>query len=180
MVLINSDKGPSPDARVRSASLLLAVATVAALAVVPDWPHRHLGNPSYWAVVGFLVLVIRLLARPRALWDPGGANRRVILVFLAVVQLIYVANWVRYGGSLWELGIETGGLGIWVVLVLMARQSNRALWLGCAAHGIWDALHFDRVGFVPEWYAASCMAADVGIGAFVLLHVGAQRDSQTP
>lgn len=41
-----------------------------------------------------------------------------------------------------------------------ARDSDVPLWLGCAAHGLWDALHFGRVGFIPEWYAASCMAAD--------------------
>lgn len=162
--------------RARNASLLLAVATAVALAVVPDWPHRHLGNPSYWAVVGFVVLVLRLLVRPRASWDAEGANRRVILAFLAVVQLIYVANWARFGGATWELGIELGGAALWIAIAYSARRSDVPLWLGCAAHGLWDAVHFGRVSFIPEWYAASCMAADVGIGAFVLLHLSAPRE----
>jgi len=155
----------------RSANLLLVLATMAALALVPDWPHRNLTDPNYWAVVGFLVLVFLVLARGGGSWNPGSANRRTILAFLVLVPVVYVADWVRFGGSHLELGIQIGGLGFWVFLAVTARRSDIALWLGCVLHALWDATHFGRVSFVPEWYAAACLAADVGLGAFVLIHL---------
>lgn len=97
------------------ASLLLVLATTAALAVVPDWPHRHLANPSYWAVAGFVVLVVGLLASRRRVWRPGGSTRRTVVAFLALVQLVYVANWLRFGGSDIELGLQLGGAAAWLV-----------------------------------------------------------------
>jgi hypothetical protein len=157
--------------RPQSANLLLILATLAALAVVPDWPHRNVTDPNYWGVVAFLVLVLFFMGRRPSSWKPGSANRRTILAFLALVPTIYVADWLRFGGSLLELGIELVGLGLWVFLAVIARRSDIALWLGCALHGLWDAAHFGRVGFVPEWYAAACIAADLGLGAFVLIHL---------
>ncbi len=153
------------------ATLLLVLATVAALAVVPDWPHRHLANPSYWAVGGFVVLTVRLLSRSRRSWEPGGAARLVVIAFLALVPIVYVADWFRFGGSGPELGLQLAGVALWLWAALAARTSDTVLWVACIAHALWDAIHFGRVSFIPEWYAAACLAADMGLGAFVLLEL---------
>lgn len=153
----------------RSADVLLVFATLAALAVVPDWPHRHLTDPSYWGVIGFLLLAVVMLGRRAGSWGAGSANRRTVLAFLVLVPVVYVADRIRFGGSGVELGLQLGGLATWVVLAVVARRSDLALWLGCVLHALWDAAHFGRVSFVPEWYAAACLAADVGLGASVLV-----------
>lgn len=167
---MNTVRGP------KRASLLLLLATAAALAVVPDWPHRHLTDPSYWAVGGFVLLCGLLLSPLRQSWRPGGDRRRTVLAFLAIVPMVYVADWLRFGGSGPELAVQVGGLALWLGAAYAARSSDTALWVGCAAHALWDGAHFGRVGFVPEWYAAACLAADVGLGAFVLIELREARD----
>ncbi len=147
------------------------MASLAALAVVPDWPHRHLDDPSYWGLVGYLIVFSLFLVRPRASWAVGGSARRIIQLFRLGLPLVYVADWLRFGGTSLELVAELAGLGLWVVLAVLARRSDIALWSGCVGHAAWDALHFDRVGFVPEWYVAACLAVDIGLGAFVLLNL---------
>lgn len=164
----------------RSAGLLLAVATVAVVAVIPDWPHRHPGDPSYWGLVAFVLLAVGLLALPRRSWEFGGTARRAIIAFLAVVPLVYVADWIRWGGSEVELAIQLGGLAAWLSAAYAARRSDVVLWMGCAAHALWDAAHFGRVDFVPEWYAAACLAADIGLGAFVLIELKARSHYDRP
>ena len=151
--------------------ILLAVASFAALAVVPDWPHRHLDDPSYWGLLGYLIVFAMLLVRPRASWGIGGSARGIIRLFLLGLPLVYVADWLRFGGSSLEFVAEVAGLGIWVVLAVLAGRSDIALWSGCVGHAAWDALHFGRVGFVPDWYVAACLAVDIGLGAFVLLNL---------
>ncbi len=147
------------------------MASFAALAVVPDWPHRHLDDPSYWGLLGYLIVFAVFLARPRASWAAGGSARRLIRLFLLGLPLVYVADWLRFGGTSLEFAVELAGLGLWVVLAVLARRSDLALWLGCVGHAAWDALHFGRVGFVPDWYVAACLAVDIGLGAFVLLNL---------
>jgi hypothetical protein len=154
-----------------SDGLLLIITAAAALAVVPEWTAASLTYPSYWGLSGFLLLAALLLLRPGRSWSPGSANRRLVVTFLVVVQMIYVAGWLRFGGSPVELGIQLGGLGLWWFLAAMGRRSDAALWIGCALHGLWDALHYGRVDFVPEWYGALCIVVDVAVGAFVLLRL---------
>jgi hypothetical protein len=149
--------------------VLLVVATVAALLVVPDWPYRHLDNPSYWGLIGYLVVFFALVGRGTRSWSPGSANRGVTRLFLAGLPAIYVANWIRFGGSTAELIVQVAGVAIWIGFAVAAGRSDLVLWAGCIAHALWDAAHFDRVGFVPVWYAAACVAADIGLGAFVLI-----------
>jgi hypothetical protein len=149
--------------------LFLVVATLTALVVVPDWPQAHLDDPSYWGVVGFLVVVAIVLYGGSGSWQPGGRERRLILILLLGLPVVYVANWARWGGSWSALSVELGGLAVWVGFAVKARTSNTALGLGVAGHGVWDALHFGRTGFIPDWYVAACIAADLGLGAFVLL-----------
>lgn len=100
----------------------------------------------------------------------------MVAFFLVGLPLIYVADWLRFGGSGPELWVELTGLALWISLAFYARRSDLILWLGCAAHALWDAAHYARVEFVPDWYMAACIAADVGIGAFVLMSVTANPD----
>jgi hypothetical protein len=173
--MASSSARPMSELAARRAKVLLGLATLAALAVVPDWPYRHLTDPSYWGVMGFLVLVVLILGRRVGPWTPGSANRRTVLAFLVLVPVVYVADWFRFGGSGVELALQLGGLASWVILAVIARRSDLVLWLGCVLHALWDAAHFGRVGFVPEWYAAACLAADVGLGASVLVWLRGTR-----
>lgn len=149
--------------------VLLGVATVAALLVVPDWPHRHLDDPRYWGIIGYLVVFCAVVARGSRSWSRGSANRRMTRLFLAALPVIYVASWMRFGGSTAELVFQLAGVVIWLGLALAAGRSDLVLWVGCVAHALWDGAHFERVGFIPGWYASACLAIDIGFGAFVLL-----------
>jgi hypothetical protein len=48
---------------------------------------------------------------------------------------------------------------------------RRAPWLlaaGIAGHGLlWDAWHFNRGGFVPDWYVLACLVVDLTFGFYV-------------
>lgn len=149
--------------------LLLVLAALSALAVVPDWPHRHPGDPSYWGLVGGLLVIGLALLRSSRPWTRGSTNRRLIQLFLLGLPVVYVADWIRWDGSPGELLVQVIGLAVWAGLAIRAGRSDMALWIGCASHALWDALHFGRAGFVPDWYVVACVAADLGLGAFVLL-----------
>jgi len=151
--------------------LVLALAGVAALAVVPEWSLTGLTDPSYWGVVGFFTLVLLILGGRRRSWSPGSVNRRLVLAFLVALPLLYLAHWLRFGGSSLELAVQLGGLVLWLTFAALGRRSDMPLWLGCVLHGLWDAVHFARVGFVPEWYGAACIVADFAFGAFVLMRL---------
>ncbi len=148
---------------------LLGLATLAALSVVPDWPHRHLDDPSYWGLLGYLAVFLSLCVRRPRTFATDTSDRRLIRLFLLGLPLVFVADWLRFGGSTAELGIELLGLAIWVGLAFRSGRSDLALWMGCAAHAVWDGLHYGRVDFVPGWYVTACLAADIGLAAFVLL-----------
>ncbi len=154
--------------------LLLALTAVAVMVAIPEWPLAGLTDPSYWGLVGFLVLVLLILVARKDSWSPGSLNRRLVVAFLVALPLLYLAHWLRFGGSSLELGIQLGGLAVWLLLAALGRRSDTPLWLGCVLHGLWDAAHFGRVDFVPEWYGAACMVADVGLGAFVLMQLTSQ------
>ena len=153
----------------RSENLFLLGAALSALVLVPDLPHRHLDDPTYWGVVGFALVAIQLLRRSGGRWQAGSGNRRVAILFLLGLPLIYVVSWLRFGGSGLELGVQLVGLVLWTAMAIRARRSDLVLWLGCVSHALWDAAHFGGNGIVPDWYAAACLAADLGIGAFILL-----------
>lgn len=153
----------------RADRLFLLAATASALAVVPDSPHRHLDEPAYWGLIGFLVVIVLILGRASASFSRDGGSRRVVRAFIVGVQVIYVASWMRWGGTAGQLALQLGGLCVWIALAWRAGRSDPALWGGCVAHALWDAVHFGRVGFIPDWYVAACLAADLGLGAFVLL-----------
>ncbi len=53
----------SASRRITGSQILLVVASLAALPLVPDWPHRHLDDPSYWGLGAYIVALALLLAR---------------------------------------------------------------------------------------------------------------------
>ena len=177
MSTIESQQQLAPETAVSMrVDLLLVITGAAALAVVPDWTAVDLTEPSYWGIAGFLVWAVLLLARPRGSWTPGSVNRRLTVAFLVVVQMVYVASRLRFGGSSLELGIQLGGWAVWLLLAALGSRSDAPLWIGCALHGLWDAVHFGRVDFVPEWYGAACIVVDVAVGAFVLVRLNETRN----
>ncbi len=149
---------------------MLLASTLTAVLCMPDLPHRHTSDPSYLGIVGFVFIVGLLIRRTGQGWGRHSANRRVIVFFLVALPLIYLANWMKFGGSMLELGVQVAGLGIWIFFAYRAVRMELFLWLGCVLHAVWDAAHFGRVEFIPEWYAAACIAADLGLGAFVFLN----------
>jgi hypothetical protein len=155
----------------RAIDLMLTLAAVAVLAVVPEWPLAGFMDPSYWGVVGVLAFTVLMVLGRRDSWSPGSLNRRLVLAFLVALQLLYLAHWLRFGGSSLELGVQLGGLTLWLVLAALGRRSDTPLWLACVLHGVWDAVHFGRVDFVPQWYAAACGVADIAVGSYVLMQL---------
>ncbi|MEW6323120.1 MAG: hypothetical protein AB1635_18785 [Acidobacteriota bacterium] len=69
------------------------------------------------------------------------------------------------------------GLVLWVFIARRAARSDVFLWMGCALHAVWDAAHFGRAAFIPEWYAAACVAADLGVAGYVLMRLGSAMGS---
>lgn len=155
--------------------IILCIAALAALTAVPDWPYRHLDDPSYWGVLGYLALFLLLLARQGSGRKLRPSSRRSLRLLLVGLPLVYVANRIRFGGTPTDLAIELAGLGIWTGLALAARRSDLVLWTGIAAHAVWDGLHFGRGGYIPDWYVTACVAVDIGTAAFVVLWLETER-----
>ena len=165
----------------RAAELFLILAAVTALAVVPDWPHRHLTEPAYWGMLGFTVVVLALLVHRHRSWRPGGANRRVVLLFLVGLPLIYLAAALVGEAGVGPLVRQSLGLAIWLILAAAARRWMPALWVGCAAHALWDVSHYGRAAYIPDWYVVACIAADLGVAGFVALQLqDRDRDREHP
>ncbi|MCK5771382.1 hypothetical protein [Algiphilus sp.] len=151
--------------------ILLALSALAALAVVPDWPHRHPGDPHFLAVIACALLYGLLLARPSAPWSEGSLNRRLGAAFLLLLPVIYVGAALRFSAPPAAMALELAGLAVWAGLAWGALRSGHVLALACALHALWDAGHFARAGYIHDWYVVACIAVDIGIGAYALLMV---------
>jgi hypothetical protein len=144
----------------------VAAATGAALWMVPAFPLAHLDDPSHWGVLGYVGTLGLLLHRART--DRPGIPKRLPAYFLVGMPLIYLANWIRFGGSAGWLVVELGGLVLFGVVAWLGRF--RGLWwlpVGIAGHGVWDAWHLGLTPFIPDWYATACAIVDVGLGGYV-------------
>ncbi len=163
------------------AAVAVAAATVALFWIVPEFPLTHLDNPSHWGVVGYAAtLVLVLVYRLRGI---EGSRREflLLLAFLAGMPVIYVADWLRYGGSTGWLGIELAGLVLYGTLAVLAV--TRAPWFlaaGIAAHGLWDLAHYQRSDYVPDWYAVGCAVIDVAVGLYAAVQVRRWTKSAPP
>ncbi len=141
----------------------VAAATASLAWIVPELPLVHLDDPSHWGVIGYLGFV-GILAR-RVTVGRLGLPRSLLALFLAGMPLIYVANWVRFGGTTGWLVVELLGLVLFSVIAWLGR-SRAAWWLaaGVAGHALWDAGHLGGPSFVPDWYATGCAIVDIALG----------------
>lgn len=154
----------------------VVAATVAVLWLVPDTPLRHLDDPSYWGVVGYMVALglvgIRRWRHPLHIFP----EYRVMLGFLIAMPIIYLANWLRFGEGVVWLGLEVAGAAFYWGIAWLAT-ARAAWWLpaGIGAHALWDFWHYDRLSYVPDWYALSCGIIDAAIALYVLGRLAAGR-----
>lgn len=164
--------------RTRNARLWLAASAAATVAFLPGWPFLHLDEPVHWGVLGFLAVVFLLGRGGRAGRALGRRRRRLVRLFLVGLPAVYVASWLRFPAGETALGVELLGLALWLGLAWYGGRSDFILWAGCAAHALWDAAHFQRTAFVPDWYVAACVAADLGVAGFVLLSLHGHRHDE--
>lgn len=147
--------------------LPVVAATIALFWIVPEVPFAHLDDPSYWGLMGYAVtlgvVVARVLGR-----RSDASERRWMVGFLVGMPVIYVADWLRFGGAAGWLGIELVGLFLYSgVAWLSIRRSPWFLPSGIAGHALWDAAHYQTAGFVPNWYILGCIVVDVALGLYV-------------
>ncbi len=162
--------------RDRIGTAVLVAATLVSLTIIPDWPWKHLDDPAYWGVVGFFLVLVPLAWHRSGRGGGPVGERRLLLAFLAAMPLIYLACWLRFGGTRSALLIElAGGVIYWTITWLAARGSPWILAIGIAGHGLWDAAHYGRTDYVPDWYALACLVVDVGVGAWVAGRLGVWR-----
>lgn len=148
--------------------LVLILATISLFWVVPALPFAHLDDPSHWGVIGYGVVFGLVVAK----WLQVGAaqkrERRVMVALLVAMPLIYVANWLRFGGeNIWLLIELIGTLIYWSVAFLAAKRFPWVLAPGIAAHALWDLWHYGQGSYVPDWYVIGCIIIDVSLGFYV-------------
>ncbi|WP_224826748.1 hypothetical protein [Cognatishimia sp. MH4019] len=147
--------------------IFLVLVTFVALQFVPAFPLRNLDDPSHWGVLGF-VCVAAFLALCKS-WDLESPPLRwLFAAFLVALPTIYVANWLRWGGSEAALWLELFGLAFWTGLAVVSLWRKQVIWIGVALHAVWDATHFGHSSYVPDWYIVACIAADIGLAGFLL------------
>ncbi|MEM8962315.1 MAG: DUF6010 family protein [Acidobacteriota bacterium] len=148
----------------------LLVATAGVVSIIPEPPWARLDDPNQWGVIGYvgtLLMLIYFQFRPN-----DKREHRLLVMFLAGMPVIYLADWLRFAGPLEWLWIElAGALGFWF-LAWHARSSRYLLALGIAGHGVWDLWHHqlehqDRITFVPSWYAIACAVIDFSLGLYI-------------
>lgn len=150
------------------ASLPLAAVTAGLILVVPGSPLAHLDDPSYWGVLGYLVALALLFGPRLAGRRRPRQERRVLLLFLVGMPVVYLADWLRFGGGPGWLAVELAGAALYWTLAWRWRASVPWLAAGIAAHGLWDLAHWGRTPFVPDWYALGCFAVDLALALHVL------------
>ncbi len=131
----------------------------------------HLTEPTTLATVAAIVVTAYLLASVVA--PALAAWRRLALaLFLGGMPLVYVASALRHG-DVRDLLVELPGLVVFGGLAIAGYL--RAPWLlgaGIIAHGVaWDAWHHGHSAYVPDWYSAGCLVADLGVGLFALRYL---------
>jgi hypothetical protein len=153
-----------------------AALTAVALYLVPSW-QTAFTDPCHLA--GILAAgTIALLLVTRHLGRRGIViERRVLALFLAGMQLVYVASWLvtrgagTGGGWLW---VEIAGIPLYTALAILGiTHSPWLLAVGIAAHGVaGDSWHyFTKTAYIPIWYAIGCFLVDVGLGIYIATRI---------
>ena len=157
--------------------LLLLAATGFALTRVPAFPRLYADDPNSWGVWAGLVGALLLAGRGLRGAEPR-RFKTVLAGFLFGMPLVYLADWLRFGGSVPWLGIELVGAGVyWALLVWGLRRGIRALAVGVGLHALWDLIHYGTSSYVPDWYVVACVIIDGAVAAAVLWAVAPQRDA---
>jgi len=143
------------------------VAQLGAVGLSPSSPAENWREPPYFAVLGDVLVTVLLVGlrfmRPRK----ARLELGLLAAFLASMPLIYTWAAVLAADA---SGVRVEALGVLVFWLIAYRGLKRPLWLavGIAAHGVaWDAWHWHRCAYIPDWYALGCSLADFGIGAYV-------------
>ena len=163
--------------------IALAVATVLTtigVYMAPSW-QSVLTDVCLQAAV-FAGATIALMYVTRFLGRRGIAIERIaVALFLAGMPLVYIMRWLvnRGGAGSGWLWVELLGLVVYVALaVLGLKFSPWFLVVGIAAHGLaWDSWHYYSA-YIPNWYAISCLLADIGLSVYVAARIPAWRDWQ--
>jgi hypothetical protein len=166
-----------------AAYVLLVLTTAAALAITP-WTH-DLWEPCHLAFYGAAATV---LVYGWARVSPSRTTRRweigVTAAFLAAMPLIYLARCLFFGPTprgVW-LALELVGMALYVGLAWLGlARSHWFFVLGIAAHGLgWDAWHFHRSAYVPDWYAIGCLVIDVAVSLYLWTRIPSWNRSASP
>jgi alkylhydroperoxidase family enzyme len=161
--------------RERLALALLVVTTAIGLVRVPLGPLHAVTDPCHLAVAAGL-LVTGGVVTARWMGERGVAMERLSLaLFLAGMPPVYVSSWFWSPpphGWAW-LALELAAVPLYGALALAGyRRAPWALVAGIGLHGVgWDAWHYGRTPFVPDWYAWACLLADVGLAAYAATRV---------
>ena len=54
------------------------------------------------------------------------------------------------------------------------------MWLWPAWNALWDAFHYGRAPFVPDWYVVGCVVIDLAMGIWVAGQVAGWRSRGRP
>ncbi|MEM9301077.1 MAG: hypothetical protein AAGE01_03145 [Pseudomonadota bacterium] len=148
--------------------IAIVVGSFVAVTFIPDWPWRHLGDPSHWGVIGYVAfLPLLVVSRNRT-----RREQSLLVSFLAAMPLIYIANALVFDASPTWLLIQGAGLLLFAAIALLGwRVAYGFIVVGLVGHGIWDLVHHGRTSFVPDWYTLACGAVDFGLAAFVALRL---------
>jgi hypothetical protein len=168
------------------ALLLLVVATVTSALGVPGaaWRASSL-DPCHLGVVGGLAstatLIVTRFFGDRAL----AVERLTAAVFLFAMPLIYVSIFLvssAPGGSAPWLFIELAAVPFYGALAIAGYRGRFALLaIGIAAHGLgWDAWHYTRSAYVPDWYSLACLELDLAMALYVAARIPRWRAAAAP
>jgi hypothetical protein len=163
--------------RERLALLFLIAATAIAALGVPlsSWRMSPV-DPCHLGVLGGVACTAALTVTgfmgERAL----AFERLVAAVFLFVMPPIYVSSFLIApvpGGSAPWLFIELAAVPLYGALAIAGYRGRFALLpIGIAAHGIgWDAWHYARSAYIPDWYSIACLELDIAMALYVAARI---------
>lgn len=149
--------------------LFLVGAVALALRFVPGFPRFYLDDPNRWAVAACVVVIAVMLLRG---WRSRGVEPHVhaLTAILMALPLVYVADWIRFGGSALWLLVELLGVALfWGFAWAAVKKGPRFLAWGIGIHAGWDLMHFGASEYVPDWYVIACVIIDVALALVTLL-----------
>jgi hypothetical protein len=161
-------------------TVLLIVASFVTVWMLYIAPWQVSGDPCLLAAVATGVVIVFLWATR---WQGSRGvsfERNLLAAFLVAMPLVYVARYLfasTGGAAKHWLWIEVLGVIIFAALaVLGLKRSAWFLAIGIVAHGLaWDSWHYRKSTYIPDWYAISCLAVDLALGAYVAVRVPAYR-----